>query len=292
MEVTFGVEDKGPTLLPSGVGDKTADRETDHTTLLGQSRDSTLIGAGGEHRIVKEQIRKNFDLSPTAYEEYAARTGRFADLAERLFGKILDYRSIPLDRILDAGAGSGESTRVFEQYDCDVVALDISREMLRRNETENRVQADFDSLPFDSESFDSIAFTASLFLTPDPERAVSQACRVVRTGGIVGAVAPLGWSTADGTDVFDSVERRSRSPAATDEVESALRSSFDVSTGTWTFETTARNLRLFHAVPAMAARLYPRLEPKARVEKAGELLADVDGPLYQEWRWFVGIDKA
>jgi len=238
---------------------------------------------------VKENIRKNFDTSTTAYEEYEAQTGRFEELAARLAAEMDQRQRAPLDRVLDAGAGSGISTGVFERGDRDVVALDISRGMLRENRTANRVQADFDHLPFAARSFDAVAFTASLFLTPDPERAVTEARRVVRPGGTVGAVAPLGWTTPDGTDVFDAVGRESRSPTAATDVETALRSAFDVTAGEWTFETTGRNLRLFHTVPAMAARLYPRLDPETRVEKATRLLADVDGPVHQQWRWIVGV---
>jgi cyclopropane-fatty-acyl-phospholipid synthase len=237
---------------------------------------------------VKEHVRANFDASPAAYETYEARTGRFAALAERLLDLMRERQRGTLDRALDAGAGSGASTRVLEREGYDVVALDISRAMLRANEARNRVQADFDVLPFAARRFDGVAFTASLFLTTTPDRAAREAHRVVRPGGTVGAVAPLGWTTADGRDVFEVVGTEVRSPTATDDVEAALRAAFDVTTGTWTFETTAQDLRLFHAVPAMAARLYPRLDPEQRVERAGRLLADVEGPLRQHWRWFVG----
>jgi len=80
-------------------------------------------------------------------------------------------------------------------------------------------------------------------------------------------VAPLGWVAADGTDVYADLDRDSRSPTATDDVERALASEFTITTGTWRFATTADDLRLFHAIPAMAARLYPRLSTEERVEK-------------------------
>lgn len=237
---------------------------------------------------MKEHVRENFDTSPAAYGRYESRTGRFADLAERLEAAMGERQDGTLERLLDAGAGSGASTRVFDREGRETVALDISGEMLRENGAINRIQADFDRLPFADRSFDGVAFTASLFLTPDPDTAAEEAHRVVRPGGTVGAVAPLGWTTADGADVFEQVGRESRSPTTADEVEAALREPFDVVTGTWTFETTASNLRLFHAVPAMAARLYPRLDHEERVDRATELLEDVDGPLRQRWRWIVG----
>jgi SAM-dependent methyltransferase len=237
---------------------------------------------------VKRQVQANFDASPDAYERYERATGRFEALAERLFAAMRERSRAPIDRVVDAGAGSGASTPVFERANSTVLALDLSAGMLRANPARHRLQADFDALPLADESVDAVAYTASLFLTPEPARTVREAHRIVRPGGTIGAVAPLGWTRPDGTDVFESVGRRSRSPASTDAVEAALRDALAVTEGTWTFETSGRNLRRFHAVPAMAARLYPKADAEQRVANATDLLADVEGPLRQHWRWFVG----
>ncbi|CAI50378.2 probable S-adenosylmethionine-dependent methyltransferase [Natronomonas pharaonis DSM 2160] len=239
---------------------------------------------------MKNAIRTNFDESEQAYERYENATGRFAALADRLAGQLASDGD-GLGRTLDAGAGNGHSTRVFAEESKRLVALDISRGMLRANPTADRVQADFDALPFRAERFDTVAFTASLFLTPSPETAAGEAARVLRADGTVGAVAPLGWTTPAGDDVFGPLERDSRSPTGAEAVVDALRRHFSVETGTWTFETTAEALRQFHAIPAMAARLYPRLDADARVERAQELLEAVEGPLEQRWQWIVGEPK-
>ncbi|WP_336002835.1 class I SAM-dependent methyltransferase [Halorientalis halophila] len=238
---------------------------------------------------MKEAVRTNFDESVTAYDDYERRTGRFTALA-RLLRAEMAPRTGDVERILDAGAGTGVSTRVFGDWG-RTVALDLSREMLREVSTGERVQGDFDHLPFADGSFDAVAFTASLFLTPDPGAAASEAARVLRPGGVVGAVAPLGWVRADGSDVFDELERESRSPTDANTVERALEDSFAVQTGTWRFATTAEDVRQFHAIPAMAARLYPRLPPEERVATARELLAGLDGTLEQRWRWVVGVTE-
>ena len=112
---------------------------------------------------------------------------------------------------------------------------------------------------------------------------------MLRSGGPVGAVAPLGWTRADGEDVFRPLSRTSRSPSGAEAIEDALEGVFEIETGIWSFETTAEALRTFHAVPAMAARLYPRLDTEDRIERARELLADVEGPLEQRWQWFLGV---
>lgn len=237
---------------------------------------------------MKNAIRRNFDESPAAYDEYEALTGRFAALADRLYDAMSARASEPFGTVLDAGAGTGISSRRIER-DSTPIALDFSRAMLEVNPVEHRVQGDFDRLPFETDSFDAVAFTASLFLTLDPERAARESRRVLRPGGPVGAVAPLGWTRPDGEDVFRPLSRESRSPSGVGAVGDALEDVFEVKIGTWSFQTTAEALRAFHAVPAMAARLYPRLDTEERIERARELLADVEGPLEQRWRWFVGV---
>ncbi|SDF75801.1 class I SAM-dependent methyltransferase [Halorientalis regularis] len=239
---------------------------------------------------MKTAVRTNFDESVSAYDAYERRTGRFTALA-RLLRAEMRRRTDAFDAILDAGAGTGISTRVFADRAARPVALDLSHEMVRRVAVGERTQADFDSLPFTDGAFDAVAFTASLFLTPEPAAAAHEAARVLRPGGVVGAVAPLGWVRADGTDVFADLDRESRSPADAGAVRTALEDAFAVETGVWRFATTAEDVRQFHAIPAMAARLYPGLPTEARVERASELLAELEGTLEQRWRWVVGVTE-
>jgi cyclopropane-fatty-acyl-phospholipid synthase len=237
---------------------------------------------------MKEHIQTNFDSSTAAYEAYEARTGRFRELALRLYDALARRRGSDIGAILDAGAGSGISARAFEERGATAIALDLSRGMLDECSVPDRVQGDFDRLPFRSAAFDAVAFTASLFLTPDPGRAVGEARRVLGDNGVIGAVAPLGWTTPAGDDVFAELDRESRSPTSTDDLEAELRGDFDIETGVWSFESTGETLRQFHSIPAMAARLFPKLDAEARVKRAQQLLADIEGPLEQRWRWYVG----
>ncbi|RXK51317.1 class I SAM-dependent methyltransferase [Halorientalis pallida] len=240
---------------------------------------------------MKRAVRANFDASVSAYDAYERRTRRFTALA-RLLQAEMRQRTDAFDSILDAGAGTGISTRVFADGGARTVALDLSHEMLRQVGESERVQGDFDALPFADRAFDAVAFTASLFLTPEPGAAAREAARVLRPGGVVGAVAPLGWVRADGTDVFADLDRESRSPADVGTVRTALEDTFVVETGVWRFATTAADVRQFHCIPAMAARLYPGLSPDERVEKATDLLAELDGTVEQRWQWVVGVTEA
>ncbi|AUG48961.1 cyclopropane-fatty-acyl-phospholipid synthase [Haloarcula taiwanensis] len=240
---------------------------------------------------MKNVVRRNFDASVDAYTTYERRTNRFTSLARLLAAEMSTRPDGRLGTVLDAGAGTGVSTRVFAETAADTIALDISREMLREIDSAARLQADFDHLPLSDQSVDGVAFTASLFLVPDPATAVREAARVLRPDGVVGAVAPLGWFCPDGTDVFEQFERESRSPSDTSTLQDALASDFSTTTGTWRFSTTAENIRLFHAIPAMAARLYPKLDTEQRVRQAHELLGALDGTFEQRWRWVIGVPE-
>lgn len=243
---------------------------------------------------MKEVVRTNFDDSVPAYEAYERQTGRFEDLARLLDAELRARADRPLGTVVDAGAGTGASSRVFAAGEGTerVVAVDISREMLRavRGESADShpVQGDIDRLPLREGVAGAVAFTASLFLVPDPAVAAREAARVLGPEGVVGATAPLGWVTAEGEDVFAGLKRDSRSPTGADEVRAALEGEFDVATGAWRFATTAADVRHFHAIPAMAARLYPKRPPAERVELARELLEPLSGTVEQRWLWVVG----
>lgn len=243
------------------------------------------MGRPGVDPGVKRAVRDNFDLSVEEYRAYEAETGRFEALARRLRDAMAD-RGATFVAVLDAGAGSGSSTAVFAEAGA-VVALDVSRGMLSANPAARRVVGDLEALPFGDDRFDVVAFTASLFLVPDPERAAREARRVLRPDGIVGAVAPIGWFSGN-ANVFDILPRQSRSPRSVDDVRSALEAVFAVETGVWSFESTAAEFRAFFDIPAAAARLYPKLPPAERRRRARTLLADVAGQVEHRWRWFIG----
>ena len=244
---------------------------------------------------MKQVVRRNFDDSVSAYEAYERRTGRFETLARLLDAELRANAGGQLGTVVDAGAGTGASTRVFAAGERTerVVAVDVSRAMLRAVDTDQGqpVQADIDRLPLVDGAADAVAFSASLFLVPDPAVAARAAARALGPKGVVGATAPRGWVTAAGEDIFADLERDSRSPTGADEVRAALGEEFEVTAGTWRFATTAADVRQFHAIPAMAARLYPKLPPAARVERARELLDSLDGTVEQRWLWVVGTPR-
>ncbi|WP_324663704.1 class I SAM-dependent methyltransferase [Haloarcula sediminis] len=92
------------------------------------------------------------------------------------------------DRILDAGCGTGELTRVLrEESDGDVVGLDADAELLS-SVPGPTVRGDATRLPFADDTFDLVVCQALLINLSDPVAAVSEFARVARDR--VAAVEP------------------------------------------------------------------------------------------------------
>jgi MPBQ/MSBQ methyltransferase len=102
-------------------------------------------------------------------------------------------------RTIDVGAGTGFSTEgIVERVQPGAVTmLDQSPDQLRRAGRKPRLAAcakllgDAERLPFPDDSFDRYVSCGSIEYWPDPARAVAEARRVVRPGGIALIVGPL-----------------------------------------------------------------------------------------------------
>lgn len=82
----------------------------------------------------------------------------------------------PPCRIIDLGAGSGESVRRLRALGFDAVGIDL--------EPGADVECgDILAPPFGDASFDAALSECSFFLTGDPERALREAARLLRPGG-------------------------------------------------------------------------------------------------------------
>jgi SAM-dependent methyltransferase len=93
--------------------------------------------------------------------------------------------------LLDAGSGTGIFTREFRARGADVVGLDSSFAMLRREAENNAtlvrrgVAADMTNLPFAAGVFDQSVSVTALEFIADARQAVGELFRVTKRGGII-----------------------------------------------------------------------------------------------------------
>jgi ubiquinone/menaquinone biosynthesis C-methylase UbiE len=95
-------------------------------------------------------------------------------------------------KVLEVAVGTGKNLRYYPR-DCRIIALDLSREMLKvaRNRAAKLsmnvsfLLADAEALPFADESFDTVVSSLSTCTFPDPVTALKDMARVCRPKGKV-----------------------------------------------------------------------------------------------------------
>jgi demethylmenaquinone methyltransferase / 2-methoxy-6-polyprenyl-1,4-benzoquinol methylase len=100
----------------------------------------------------------------------------------------------PKARVLDVATGTGLVAReMLRRFDCTVVGLDQSAEMIReasarRVDGLTLVRGDARRLPFASEGFDAVTFTYLLRYVDDPAGTLAELARVLRPGGHMASI--------------------------------------------------------------------------------------------------------
>jgi SAM-dependent methyltransferase len=107
-----------------------------------------------------------------------------ADIHQRVAERLLAERLAP---VLDVGCGEGELARHLPEGAW--VGLDSSVEMLTRA-PRPAVHGDATALPFQDGSFRSVALLYVLYHLEEPARALAEAHRVMRGGGLVAVAVP------------------------------------------------------------------------------------------------------
>ena len=102
-------------------------------------------------------------------------------------------------RVIDLGCGEGKFTRGLTSLFSDVTGLDVKERKIAQAADKARelgvavnfIAASADKIPFDKGHFDAVIFSNSLHHMPDPAGAMTEALRVLRTGGLLYVMEPV-----------------------------------------------------------------------------------------------------
>jgi SAM-dependent methyltransferase len=120
--------------------------------------------------------------------------GTVVDFFDHFGARLVEVAEVgPGMRVLDIAAGKGSSARPAAASGADVLATDLTPEMvevLRGHGLDARVM-DGESLDLPDGSFDRVLCGFGLFFFPDPQRGVDEMRRVLKPGGRVALSIPL-----------------------------------------------------------------------------------------------------
>ena len=139
---------------------------------------------------VKSKVRSQFGASAELYatSDVHAKGESLSILLELIKPKQDWY-------VLDVATGAGHTAFTFAPYVKRVVAIDLTEEMLVKcNELATRrgitnfetKNADAEDLPFDDSMFDLVTCRLALHHFPNPDRALNEFNRVLKSGGVLG----------------------------------------------------------------------------------------------------------
>ncbi|MCG8376223.1 MAG: class I SAM-dependent methyltransferase [Chlorobiales bacterium] len=160
----------------------------------------------------EQQKRETYDNWVSRGAAWDANADRMQKLARGLNQPLIEAAGIRAGQhVLDLASGAGEPAMSIAELvgpDGSVTATDLVPEMLagaRRRVAEAGIGnvafeiADMEALPFTDASFDVVTCRFGLMFLPEPEKAMSEAFRVLRPGG---RAAFMIWGPRDDTTLF------------------------------------------------------------------------------------------
>lgn len=149
---------------------------------------------------MKKKINKYWSKDACSYNKYVRRSlhsKREKTAWQEIFTEALGKKNL---NILDVGTGPGIVAFLLAELGHDVTGVDLSEEMLRKameNATHFDLPVEFkhsdaENLPFVDESFDAVVSKDVLWTLPNPEKAIAEWTRVLKSGGKV-VIADGNW---------------------------------------------------------------------------------------------------
>ncbi len=272
--------------------------------------------------IIKNIVRRNFDKSAELYDQFEAEYKLFENLTLKL-AENCNLKSGMA--VCDIGCGTGSSSYSIRQLvgsKGKVIGVDFSLKMLRAAEKKmkknEKPTIDFvlcDAAQLDeniSSKLDCVMYNASIFLIPDPYKALRSAYSVLKSSGVVAMNYLIGIydnKIDDNNSNYEippinlfqraKLEKKSFAPYGrsifnTDELPIILGSlDFrNIRTGVAAIELPLEAAMAFYSIPAQSAALWPKLSYQKRLPMLESLFnyyrqAGVE-KYYQYWAWCAG----
>lgn len=93
----------------------------------------------------------------------------------------------PGSRMLDIGSGQGATLELLTSLGFDTYGIDISRQRVEqsRGSSDHLLQSDGRTIPFPKDYFDGVLLECTLSVITNPDRVLSEICRVLKPGAIL-----------------------------------------------------------------------------------------------------------
>lgn len=258
---------------------------------------------------VKRNVAANFDQSIRMYQDFEKKHGFFRSYALEL------AKSIGLQAgasVLDVGCGYGLSAAALNaSYGCRVFGVDLSPAMIaagRHLQTSEAIElavGDGEDLApvVGDRQFDYVLYNASIFIFPDPTRAIDEACNCLRSEGKIAFSYYPQLIGEDDDDLLAVAFNRLGEPLPRFRVVSdypdACSALADrcahIRHHRWTRALDIVFLQDFFSIPAQSASLFPGRRYNERRDLVNRLfasLADRQGDGRVVWRMAEGTKPA
>jgi 2-polyprenyl-3-methyl-5-hydroxy-6-metoxy-1,4-benzoquinol methylase len=174
--------------------------DSDFDRALAERLDASFVDVNDELGTYYEARAHDLDELALTYEHPEAYKRFFYRARFKAVLGALDPQ--PGEEILDVGCGSGAYTRELVQLGAKVTATEIAPTPLslaERNLGDLAEQIDFrledaQALDLPDSAFDKVLLTEVIEHVPEPERAIAEAARVLRPGGVLVVSTPSRFS--------------------------------------------------------------------------------------------------